>query len=481
MTTRKTQSKAKGLQTGHLPPSDIDAEQAVLGAVLIEQSAIITVFKELTPEMFYKEAHMIICEACFELYSESRKIDLITVSARLQTKGLLEQIGGAYYLTELMDRVVSADHREAHAEIIKKHYKSRELIKVFTQSISNLYSFNDPDNISFEVSNSISSIQEGSPDENEYSMRELAMRSIREIEEKGDKIVEYQGYSTSIVGLDRCLGGIKQPDLTIVAARPAMGKTAVANVIALSLAKQTPTVFFTMEMSADQIYGRMLSGESGVESKRIKRNDLNTAHRNYLSSANQNLAELDLTINDTPAYMIDKLVSRLKILKKKKNIGAAVIDYLGLMKVSDNGKISGNFNINITEITSKLKKACKELKISIIVLAQLSRAVEGRKDEMYRPKLSDLRDSGSIEQDADNVVFLWRPEYYDIKDMIPVRCFGKVETFNPANLLLFIVAKCRDGETRTVPAHIDLSKMQVKDHPDIEMYYRAVDNPTLPF
>lgn len=479
MTMRKAQSKAKGLQTAHLPPSDIDAEQAVLGAVLIEQSAIITVFKELTPEMFYKESHMIICEACFELYSESRKIDLITVSARLQTKGLLEQIGGAYYLTELMDRVVSADHREAHAEIIKKHYKSRELIKVFTQSISNLYSFNDPDNISFEVSNSISAIQEGSPDENEYSMRELAMRSIREIEEKGDKIVEYQGYSTSIVGLDRCLGGIKQPDFTIVAARPAMGKTAVANVIAMSLSKQIPTVFFTMEMSADQIYGRMLASESGVESKRIKRNDLNPTHRNYLSSANQYLAELGLTINDTPAYQIDKLIARLKILKKKENIGAAVIDYLGLIPSSEKG--NGNAHASITEITAKLKKACKQLKISIILLAQLSRAVEGRKDEMYRPKLSDLRDSGSIEQDADNVVFLWRPEYYEIKDMIPVRCFNTVQTFNPNNLLLFIVAKCRDGETKTVPAHIDLSKMQVKDHPDIEMYYRAVDNPKLPF
>lgn len=468
--TKKKSVEAK------LPPFDEDVEQAVLGAILVERDAMIRVFKDFKPDIFYKEANRIVSESLLDLYSQSRKIDLMTVVNDLRVKGKLEVAGGAYYLTQLMDRVVSSYHLEAHLEILNNHYIARAQITEYTKKIADLYDLQDPYEIANEVSNTLISLQEDSYSDNEYSMRELALESIRTRESLGMNKVSFTGYSSGIKALDRVIMGIKEPDLTIIAGRPAMGKTAVALTIARSLASQTPVSVFSLEMSAKQLYGRMLSSESQVWSKRIKTNDLNEKEREFLSYADQSLGDVKIYINDTPALNIDKFRSIAMIHKRKYGIGAIIIDYLQLMK--GNTKGFGNSNAEITEISGKLKRVAKELKIPIIALAQLSRAVESRKDDSFKPKLSDLRESGSIEQDADNVIFLWRPEYYELKDPISSREYNR--DLSPENLLMFIVAKCREGETKSVPAYIDLSKMQVKDHPDIEYLLNSTQE-KLPF
>lgn len=459
-----------------LPPFDENLEQAVLGAILIEKDAIIKVHKQFSPEIFYKEENSLIAEAILKLYSEYRKIDLMTVMNELMKVGKLDAVGGPFYLTGLTDRVVSSFHIEDHIEIIKSHYIARKQIEIYQTKSKDLYDRRDAYDVSNEVSGALIALQEDSYSENEYSMADLARKSIDKREKNGNKKIEFIGYSTGIKALDRALLGIKEPDLTIIAGRPAMGKTAVALTLAKNLASQVPVTIFSLEMSAEQLYGRLLSSESNIQSKKIKTNDLSQREREYLTYADQALSKENIYINDTPAINIDKFRSVAMIHKRKYNTGVIIIDYLGLMKGNTKGQ--GNSTAEVTEITNKLKRVAKELKIPIIALAQLNRGVESRKEEMYRPRLADLRDSGSIEQDADNIIFLWRPEYYGLKEPITIREYSR--DFLPEKFLMFIIAKCRDGETKNVPSEIDLSKMQIKDHPDIA-YLFVNQKDELPF
>src|SRR5690606_18778419 len=298
--TRKKNVEAK------LPPFDEDVEQAVLGAILVERDAMIRVFKDFKPDIFYKEANRIVAESLLDLYSQSRKIDLMTVVNDLRVKAKLEIVGGAYYLTELMDRVVSSHHLEAHLDILKSHYIARAQIEEYMIQTNELYDLQDPYEIANHVSNKLISLQEDSYSDNEFSMRDLAVESVRTRESLGLKKISFTGFSSGIKALDRVIMGIKEPDLTIIAGRPAMGKTAVALTIARSLANQVPVSVFSLEMSAKQLYGRMLSSESEVWSKRIKTNDLTDKEREFLSFADQNLGQVPMYINDTPALNIDK-------------------------------------------------------------------------------------------------------------------------------------------------------------------------------
>lgn len=469
-------AKKENTSLGKLPPMDVDIEQAVLGVILLESEAMIRVFKDFQPDIFYKESHRNIAEVVLDLHKQYRKIDLLTVMNELKQKGKLEITGGLYYLTELTDRVVSSLHLEEHLNILKTAYLAREQIVMYQQKIAELYDLVDPYTVANEVSNRLISLQEDSYLDNEHSMRDLALDSIKKRESAGLDKIEVVGYSSGIKALDRALLGFREPDLTIVAGRPAMGKTVVALTIAKALAKQTPVTLFSMEMSAQQLYGRMLSAESGIWNKKIKTNDLTDTERVHLSYADQELGQYPIRINDEPALNIDKFRSIAMIHKRKYGTGAIVIDYLGLMKGNTKGQ--GNSTAEVTEITGKLKRVAKELKIPIIALAQLSRNVEGRKEEKFVPKLSDLRDSGSIEQDADNVIFIYRPEYYGLKEPMFSREYNR--DFMTEKLLMFIVAKSRDGETKNVPAYVDLSKMQLTDHPDIE-YILNDNQEKLPF
>lgn len=447
-----------------LPPHDEAIEQAVLGAILLERDAILKVIKLFSPEIFYKEANQLIAQSILKLHNEYRKIDLMTVNNDLMNRGKSEIVGGAYYLTELMQRVVSSFHIEEHMEILKQHHMAREQIMMYQEKISELYNVQDPYDIASDVSNKLIMLQDDVFSDNEYNMHQLALESIKNRESLGDSIIDFSGYSSGLRVLDKVLNGIKEPDLTIIAGRPGMAKTAFALNIAKALAKQVPTAFFSHEMGAMQLYNRLLSNESEVPSQKIKKNDLNPKQKEFLSYADQNLGKLPLYINDTPALNIDKFRSLVMIMVRKYGIKAVIIDYIGLMK--GNTKSYGQNTAEMTEITGKLKRVAKEFKIPIIGLSQLSRGVESRKEDLFVPRLSDLRDSGSIEQDADNVIFLWRPEYYGIEKAVYFREYNM--DIMPNNLLMLYVAKCRDGETKKVPTWVDLSKMQITDHPDIE-------------
>lgn len=447
-----------------LPPHDLNLESVVLGAILIEKDAILKVIKQFNPEIFYKEENKLIAQSILSLHSLYKKIDIVTVISDLNKRGKLDQVGGPYYITELTDRVVSSSHIEDHIDILKNHHIAREQINLYQEKISDLYSIQDPFNIAAEVSNKLVMLQEDIYSDNEYSMHDLAIESIKRRETLGNEIIEFSGYSSGLRVLDKVLNGIKEPDLTIVAGRPGMAKTAFALNIAKSLAYQVPTALFSLEMGASQLYNRLLTNESEISSIKIKKNDLNDVQKQHLSYADQNLGKLPLYINDTPALNIDKFRSLVMILKRKHGVKAVLIDYIGLMK----GNSKGNFQktIEMTEITGKLKMIAKEFKVPIIALSQLSRDVESRKDDLFVPRLSDLRDSGSIEQDADNVIFLWRPEYYELDK--PVYFSEYKMDIMPKNLLMLYIAKCRDGETKKVPTWVDLSTMKIKDHPDIE-------------
>lgn len=453
-----------------LPPHDEDLEQAILGAILIDKDSLLKIYKDFRPDIFYKESHQLIAESILKLHNEARKVDLLTILNDLKSIGKIDIVGGAYFLTELTDRVVSSYHIEEHFDIVKSHYVAREQIKLYQEKVSDLYSLQDPYDIANSVSSSLVLLQEDSYTDSEYTMQQLATDSLRRRESQGTEKIEFTGFSSGIKALDKVLNGIKEPDLTIIAGRPGQGKTIVALNVAKALAKQGPVSIFSLEMSASQLYDRMLSNESEIKNSKIKRNELSNTEREYLSAADQHLSSEKIVINDTPALNIDKFRSLAMIHVRKYGTQAIVIDYLGLMK--GNTKGFGNNTSEVTEITGKLKRVAKELKIPIIALAQLSRAVESRKEDMYRPKLSDLRDSGSIEQDADNVIFLWRPSYYGLDKPVYIREYDR--DFLTENLLMMIVAKCRDGETKSIPTYVDLSLMTIKDHPDIDYILNPV-------
>lgn len=453
------------MKKGYLPPFDQDLEEVVIGALLTVKDSFIHISKDFSADVFYKESHRLIAESILRLSNESRRIDLLTVRSDLQKEGKLEIIGGMYYLTGLTDRVVTSAHIEDHFSTLVKHHFAREQILLYQEKINLLYEFQDPYEVAVDVGQKLIVMQKDSDSEHEFTMQDLAYNSIITREARGLDEIPFEGHTSGVKELDKALMGIKPPDLTIIAARPAMGKTAVVLSVAKSIASENePVAIFSLEMSASQLYGRILSNETKIEGRKIKKNNLTDKEREFLNAGDNNLSGLPIIINDTPGLHIDKLRSLIAIYIQKYGIKAVVIDYLQLMRGSQKGN-SSNRAQEVSEITGKLKRYCKEFGIPIIALSQLSRDVESRTGTGCKPILSDLRESGSIEQDADNVIFLWRPEYYNITQSVPVR--GYKEGFNPEKLLLFIIAKCREGETKSVPALIELSTMSVSDHPDI--------------
>lgn len=455
-----------------LPPHNVEVEKAVLGALLIDRGALIRIAKDIDSKVFYKEENKLVCESILRLYNNGRKVDLLTVVGDLTTNGNIDKVGGAFYLTEITDKVVSSAHIEEHIGMLHNYYMLREQIVLFQQKLNECYEHQDPVDIAIDVSSKLMFLQSDIDSENEYTMEDLAKKSIRQREEKKGATSSITGISTGIRALDKIILGVNAPDVTVIAGRPGMGKTAVAISIAKAVARFKPVALFTLEMGSMQIYNRMLSSESKINSRSIKTNDITPKEMEFLSYADQSLSKLPIIINDTPALNIDKFRSYCAIYKHKFGVEVVVVDYLQLMTVS--GKNNGDNYRRVTEISGKLKRIAKELNISIIPLAQLSRDVENRPNK--KPMLSDLKESGAIEQDADNVIFLWRPEYYGFEDPIHIRAYNR--DFISKNLLLFIVAKCREGENTNVPAHIDLSTMTVEDHPDIKY---ILESPEIPF
>lgn len=407
---------------GKVPPQAKDLEEAVLGATMLEKNAFDTVVEILKPECFYVEAHQRIFRAMQSLSNKSQPIDILTVAEELRFKEELEMVGGPYYVTKLTNAVVSSANVEAHCRIILQKFIQRELIRISGEIIGDAYEdstdvfdlLDDAETKLFEITNNHLR-------KNFDTIDSVLVKTIQRIEDLRHKNEDVSGVPSGFQSLDRVTYGWQDTDLIILAARPAVGKTAFALNLARNAAmhpgKPTPVALFSLEMSAGQLVQRILAAESEIWLEKIARGKLEEHEMKQLYARGiQRLSQAPLFIDDTPALNIFELRAKCRRLKNKHNIGLIIIDYLQLMSGTGENRNS-NREQEISNISRNLKALAKELNVPIIAISQLSRAVETRaagKEGMKMPQLSDLRESGAIEQDADMVMFLYRPEYYDI-------------------------------------------------------------------
>lgn len=403
---------------GKVPPQAKDLEEAVLGAVMLEKSAFDTVIEILKPECFYMEANQRIYRAMQSLQQKNQPIDILTVVEELKSKSELEMVGGAYYVSKLTNAVVSAANIEAHARIILQKFIQRELIRISGEIISDSYEDStDVFDLLDEAESKLFEITNNHLRKNFDSIDSVLVKTVQRIEDMRHRQEDITGVPSGFSSLDRVTYGWQNSDLIILAARPAVGKTAFALNLARNAAlsgKAVPVAVFSLEMSAAQLVQRILSAESEIWLEKIARGKLEEHEMKQLYAKGiQKLAQAPIFIDDTAALNIFELRAKCRRLKNKHNIGLIIIDYLQLMSGAGGGK-NTNREQEISQISRNLKQLAKELYVPIIALSQLSRAVETRKEGNKMPQLSDLRESGAIEQDADMVMFIYRPEYYDI-------------------------------------------------------------------
>lgn len=434
------------VQLGKVPPQALDLEEAVLGALMLEKDALTAVIDILKPESFYKDAHSKIYEAIVQLFNKSEPVDLMTVTQQLRKNGTLEMVGGAYQLAELTTKINSAANIEYHARIITEQSIKRELIRISSQIQQD--AFEDTQDV-FELldrtEQSLFEISESHIKKNYAGMQQLMHEAILEIEAKKDQKEGLTGVPSGMADLDRVTAGWQPSDLVIIAARPGMGKTAFVVSCMRNAAVDfgDAVAIFSLEMSAIQLVNRLISAEAELESEKIKKGNLADHEWEQLVHKTSKLTEAPIFIDDTPGLSILELRAKCRRLKAQHDIKMIVIDYLQLMSgdTSKSGGGGGNREQEIASISRALKGIAKELNVPVLALSQLSRAVETRGGDK-RPMLSDLRESGSIEQDADMVIFLYRPEYYDItedEDGLPTAGTGEV-----------IIAKHRNGSLENV-------------------------------
>jgi replicative DNA helicase len=404
---------------GKVPPQSKELEEAILGAIMLEKSAFDSVVEILKPECFYGEAHQNIFKAMKSLADKSLPIDLLTVVEELKLRGDLELVGGAYYVSRLTNSVVSSANIEAHSRIVLQKFIQRELIRISGEIIGDAYEdttdvfdlLDDAESKLFEITNN--HLRSAFEDINT-----VLVKTIQRIEDMRNRDEDITGVPSGFPSLDKLTYGWQQTDLIVLAARPSVGKTAFALNLARSAAlhptKPTPVVFFSLEMSSSQLVQRILSAESEIWLEKISRGKLEEHEMKQLYKRGiERLSSAPIYIDDTAALNIFELRAKCRRLKNKHDIGLIIIDYLQLMSGGGDNK-NGNREQEISKISRDLKGLAKELKVPIIALSQLSREVEKRKEGAKIPQLSDLRESGAIEQDADMVMFLYRPEYYDI-------------------------------------------------------------------
>lgn len=430
-------------QLGKKPPSDIELEKAVLGALMLEKDALTEVVELLKPETFYKESHQKIFGAIQELFSMSEPVETLTVVSRLRSRGELEFVGGSYAVATLTQRVESAANIEYHARLLLEHAIKRELIHISRKIQEDAFEeTTDAFDILDQMEQSLFEISELNIRKNYAKMSEIIQRSLQNIEEMRGKKDGLTGIPSGFSELDRLTSGWQRSDMIICAARPAMGKTAFSLSILRNAAVmfQKPVAFFSLEMSSEQLVNRLISSEAQITSDKIKKGTLTDDEWTQIIHKTSSLNEAPIFLDDTPALSLLELRAKARRLKAKSDIEMIVIDYLQLM-TGDSGK-GGNREQEIAQISRGLKQLAKELDIPVIALSQLSRAVETRGGDK-RPQLSDLRESGSIEQDADMVMFLYRPEYYGITE--------DAEGNSVEGLGEVIFAKHRNGSTGTIP------------------------------
>ncbi len=400
---------------GKLPPQALDLEEAVLGALMIEKDALSSVVDILKPETFYKEAHQRIYNAILTLFGNSDPIDLLTVTQQLRKTGEIELVGGGGFVSELTFRVNSAANIEYHARIISEQALKRALIAMSSTILRDAYEdTTDVFELLDRTEQSLFKISESNIKKNYADMSTIVRMALNELETKKNQ-EGLTGVPSGFTNLDRVTSGWQPTELIILAARPAMGKTAfvVSALRNAAVDHGKPVAIFSLEMSSVQLVNRLISAEAEIDSEKIRKGTLAPHEWTQLHHKIQRLTEAPIFIDDTPALSILELRAKCRRLKAQHDIQMVVIDYLQLMSGDTSGRGGGNREQEIASISRALKNLAKELNVPVIALSQLSRAVETRGGDK-KPQLSDLRESGSIEQDADMVCFLYRPEYYNI-------------------------------------------------------------------
>ena len=423
------------MELGKIPPHDIEAEQAILGSMLTDKDAVISAIEVLKEDAFYREDNKAIYAAILSLYAKSEPIDIITVKAELVENGNFERIGGLEYLAELPERVPTTSNVDRYIKIVEEKAMLRSLISTANELVSLGYNETEEvDSIMDLAEKKVFDLAQKKNTKGYTPIKDVLVESFAKLEELYNQKGKISGKTTGFTDLDLRTSGLHNSDLIIVAARPAMGKSAFAINIATNLALSgTPVAIFNLEMSKEQVGNRILCSEAMVDSNKIRTGQVEDEDWMKLASTLGRLSEAPIYIDDTAGISIMEIRAKCRKLKLEKDIGLVVIDYLQLIQGS--GKRNASREQEISEISRSLKILAKELDIPVIALSQLSRGVEKRDDK--RPMLSDLRESGAIEQDADIVMFLYRDDYYN-------------DDSEKKNVAEVILAKHRGGATGTV-------------------------------
>jgi replicative DNA helicase len=404
------------LEQGKIPPQAIDLEEVVLGAMMIDKKGVDEVIDILSIESFYKEAHQHIFEAILQLFESSEPIDLLTVSSKLRKNQKLDVVGGDFYLIGLTQKVSSSAHIEFHARIILQKFIQRSLIKISNEIIEDSFDeTKDVFDLLDKAESKLYDVTQGNIKRSTETAQDLVFQAKRKIEEISNK-EGLSGIPSGFERLDAVTSGWQSSDLIIIAARPGMGKTALTLSMARNIAVNSgqPVAFFSLEMSSVQLITRLISSETGLSSEKLRTGKLEKHEWEQLNVKVKALEKAPLFIDDTPSLSIFDLRAKARRLASQHDIKLVIIDYLQLMTAGSSQK-GGNREQEISTISRNLKALAKELNVPVIALSQLSRAVETRGGSK-RPLLSDLRESGAIEQDADIVSFIYRPEYYKIEE-----------------------------------------------------------------
>ena len=427
-----------------VPPQNLEAEEAVLGSILLEQDSIISVMEFLVPDDFYRVAHQLIFAAMIELNQNSEAIDPITVSEKLRQKNQIENVGGEAGIIELLDKVPTAANVEFYTQIVLEKSTRRKLIKTSTNIVKNAYQEDETiANVLDKAERDILSVSEGRNKAGFIPIRDVLHDAYESLEERSKNNGEVTGIATGYIGLDRMTSGLHADELIILAARPSVGKTAFVLNIAKNVAVNLneTVAIFSLEMGAESLVERIICSHASINAGHLKTGKLTDEEYTQYFVATGVLAEAPIYIDDTPGIRVSEIRAKCRRLKQERNnLGLVVIDYLQL--IEGNGKESRQQEVS--EISRNLKKLAKELKVPVIALSQLSRGVEQRQDK--RPIMSDIRESGSIEQDADIVAFLYRDDYYRQEPDEN----GHVPEVEPNSTIEVIIEKNRSGPRGTV-------------------------------
>ena len=436
----------KDIPAGKIPPQNLDAEMSLLGAVLIDEETLADISEHVKPHDFYDKRHGLVFEAMMRLYEKHKPVDLLTLTEELKKKNDIETIGGSAYLTELTNYVPTAAHAEAYAELVSQKAIRRRLIKASAEiSEMGFDEETSTDELLEQAEAQLFAVSDASLKQDLVSIETILTDSFDRMEELHRNKGALRGVRTGWRDLDNMTAGLQRSDLIILAARPAMGKTTLVTNLAYNVAtvaKQS-VLFFSLEMSKEQLVDRMLADASGVDAWNIRTGNLSDDDFGKLSDAMGEMAEAPIFIDDTPGVSVLEMRTKARRAAHEQPLGLIIIDYLQLMQGS--GRDNGNRVQEVSEISRGLKLLARELNVPVIALSQLSRSVESRTPQI--PQLSDLRESGSIEQDADIVMFIYREAYYN----------PDTERENITDL---IISKHRNGPTGKVELYFHPERLR---------------------